>query len=43
MKTRGHPERFAQVNRGHNRKAMTRACSRKTPVQMPEFSEHKKL
>jgi hypothetical protein len=41
-KTRGYPERFAQVNRGHNSNAMTRAYSRKTPVQMPAFNEYKK-
>jgi hypothetical protein len=30
------------VNGGHNSKAMTRAYSRKTPVEMPAFSEYKK-
>jgi hypothetical protein len=42
MKTRGYPEQFAQVNRGHNSNATTRAYSRKTPVEMPAFSEYKK-
>ncbi len=31
-KTAGYPERFAQVNLGHNSKAMARAYSRKAPV-----------
>jgi integrase len=41
-KTAGYPERFAQVNLGHNSRAMTRAYSRKAPVEMPALSEYEK-
>ena len=41
-KTAGYPERFAQVNIGHNSKAMARAYSRKAPVEMPALSEYEK-
>ncbi len=41
-KTAGYPERFAQVNIGHNSKAMTRAYSRKAPVEMPALSEYER-
>ncbi|HNR71097.1 MAG TPA: tyrosine-type recombinase/integrase [Verrucomicrobiota bacterium] len=38
-KAAGYPERYAQVNLGHNSKAMTRAYSRKAEVEMPSLSE----
>jgi integrase len=38
-KAAGYPERYAQVNLGHNSKAMARAYSRKAEVQMPSLSE----
>lgn len=38
-KTAGYPERYAQVNLGHNSKAMTRAYSRNAEVQMPSLAE----
>ncbi len=38
-KAAGYPERYAQVNLGHNSKALTRAYSRKAEVQMPSLSE----
>jgi integrase len=38
-KTAGYPERYAQVNLGHNSKALARAYSRKAEVQMPSLSE----
>jgi integrase len=41
-KTAGYPERFAQVNLGHNSRAMARAYSRKAPVEMPALSEYEK-
>ncbi|MGO9001394.1 MAG: tyrosine-type recombinase/integrase, partial [Limisphaerales bacterium] len=41
-KTAGYPERYAQVNLGHNSRAMTRAYSRKAPVEMPSLSEYEK-
>ena len=41
-KTAGYPERFAQVNLGHNSRAMARAYSRKAPVEMPSLSEYEK-
>jgi integrase len=41
-KTAGYPERYAQVNLGHNSKAMTRAYSRKAPVEMPALSEYER-
>ena len=39
---RHHPERYAQVNLGHNSKAMTRAYSRKAEVEMPSLSEYER-
>jgi integrase len=41
-KTAGYPERYAQVNLGHNSKAMTRAYSRNAPVEMPSLSEYER-
>jgi integrase len=41
-KTAGYPERYAQVNLGHNSRAMTRAYSRKAPVEMPALSEYER-
>ena len=41
-KTAGYPERYAQVNLGHNSRAMARAYSRKAPVEMPSLSEYEK-
>jgi integrase len=41
-KTAGYPERYAQVNLGHNSKAMTRAYSRKAEVEMPSLSEYER-
>jgi integrase len=41
-KTAGYPERYAQVNLGHNSKAMTRAYSRKAEVEMPALSEYER-
>jgi integrase len=41
-KAAGYPERYAQVNLGHNSRAMTRAYSRKAEVQMPSLSEWEK-
>ncbi len=41
-KTVGYPERYAQVNLGHNSKAMTRAYSRKAEVEMPSLSEYER-
>lgn len=38
-KAAGYPERYAQVNLGHNSKALTRAYSRKAEVQMPSLTE----
>jgi integrase len=38
-KAAGYPERYAQVNLGHNSKALTRAYSRKAEVQMPSLRE----
>lgn len=41
-KTAGYPERFAQVNIGHNSRAVHRAYSRNAPVEMPALSEYEK-
>ena len=41
-KTAGYPERYAQVNLGHNSKAMTRSYSRKAEVEMPSLSEYER-
>jgi integrase len=41
-KTAGYPERYAQVNLGHNSRAMARAYSRKVPVEMPSLSEYER-
>jgi integrase len=41
-KAAGYPERYAQVNIGHNSRAMTRAYSRNAPVEMPALSEYEK-
>jgi integrase len=41
-KSAGYPERYAQVNLGHNSKAMTRAYSRKAEVEMPSLSEYER-
>jgi integrase len=41
-KSAGYPERYAQVNLGHNSKAMTRAYSRNAPVEMPSLSEYER-
>ena len=41
-KTAGYPERFAQVNLGHNSRAMARAYSRKAPVEMPSLGEYER-
>ena len=41
-KMAGYPERFAQVNLGHNSRAMARAYSRKAPVEMPSLSEYER-
>jgi integrase len=41
-KTAGYPERFAQVNIGHNSRAVTRAYSRNAPVEMPALSEYER-
>ena len=41
-KSAGYPERYAQVNLGHNSKAMTRAYSRKAEVEMPSLSGYEK-
>ena len=41
-KAAGYPERYAQVNLGHNSRAMTRAYSRNAEVQMPSLSEWEK-
>jgi integrase len=41
-KMAGYPERYAQVNLGHNSKAMTRAYSRKAEVEMPSLSEYER-
>ena len=42
-KSAGYPERYAQVNLGHNSKAMTRAYSRKAEVEMPSLSEYERM
>jgi integrase len=42
-KSAGYPERYAQVNLGHNSKAMTRAYSRKAQVEMPSLSEYERM
>jgi integrase len=41
-KTAGYPERYAQVNLGHNSKAITRSYSRKAEVEMPSLSEYER-
>jgi integrase len=41
-KSAGYPERYAQVNLGHNSKAMTRAYSRKAEVEMPSLSQYER-
>ena len=41
-KSAGYPERYAQVNLGHNSKAMTRAYSRKAEVELPSLSEYER-
>lgn len=41
-KTAGYPERYAQVNLGHNSKAMTRAYSRKAQVELPSLGEYER-
>ena len=41
-KTAGYPERFAQVNIGHNSRAVHRAYSRNAPVEMPALSEYER-
>ena len=41
-KAAGYPERYAQVNLGHNSKAMARAYSRKAEVEMPSLSEYER-
>jgi integrase len=41
-KAAGYPERYAQVNLGHNSKAMTRAYSRKAEVEMPSLGEYER-
>ena len=41
-KTAGYPERFAQVNLGHNNRAMTRAYSRKAEVELPSLGEYER-
>jgi integrase len=41
-KSAGYPERYAQVNLGHNSNAMTRAYSRKAEVEMPSLSEYER-
>jgi len=42
-KSAGYPERYAQVNLGHNSKAMTRAYSRKAEVEMPSLIEYERM
>jgi len=39
-KTAGYPERFAQVNLGHNSKAWARAYSKKAQVILPPLEEY---
>jgi integrase len=41
-KAAGYPERYAQVNLGHNSKAMARAYSRKAEVEMPSLGEYER-
>jgi integrase len=41
-KAAGYPERYAQVNLGHNSKAMTRSYSRKATVELPSLSEYER-
>jgi integrase len=41
-KAAGYPERYAQVNLGHNSKAMARAYSRKAEVEMPSLSAYER-
>ncbi|MGA2868047.1 MAG: tyrosine-type recombinase/integrase [Verrucomicrobiota bacterium] len=41
-KAAGYPERFAQVNIGHNSRAVHRAYSRNAHVEMPALSEYEK-
>ncbi len=39
-KSAGYPERFAQINLGHNSKAWTRAYSKKADVTLPALEEY---
>lgn len=41
-KTAGYPERFAQVNLGHNSKAWARANSKKAQVILPPLEEYER-
>jgi integrase len=41
-KTAGYPERFAQVNLGHNSKAWARAYSKKAQVILPPLEEYER-
>jgi integrase len=41
-KAAGYPERFAQVNIGHNSRAVHRAYSRNAHVEMPALSEYER-
>ena len=41
-KRAGYPERYAQVNIGHNSRAMSSYYSRKADVEMPALSEYEK-
>ena len=41
-KAAGYPERYAQVNIGHNSRAMARAYSRNAHVEMPALSEYER-
>jgi integrase len=41
-KAAGYPERYAQVNLGHNSKAMARAYSRRAEVEMPSLGEYER-
>ena len=41
-KAAGYPERYAQVNLGHNSKAMARVYSRKAEVEMPSLGEYER-
>jgi integrase len=39
-KKAGYPERYAQINLGHNSKAWTRAYSKKADVTLPALEEY---